>query len=426
MEPLFLAVICGCNAGLFREALHEVYIPQIQRGSASFAAKVLGARSALVSVLAHFFEGGRWRSVVQASVEGQTLTTEDQLFILAQAGLYLTATRGLSAPEARVCFDRAESLCHSINSPLALYSALIGQWRHSLLTDALTVTMQIAERVFSLAHQLNDPALMIGGYHALAGTLYFKGNFEAAQQHSRRGIELWRSGVVSSRVEEVGAPVVSCMCYEALAKWHLGEVASCHATMAEAISLAKELRDTHALAVALFLAGSLAHYERNPAEVERHTSELVELSTRQNFALWLNGGELLRGWARCASGRIADGFECLDAGIRGLRATGTTLNMLYALALKAEALHLSNRTPEAIAGVKEAEALAERLGERWWCAELQRLRGVLLTATGADEAQIEASFCEAIRIAREQNSISLEKRAERTYAEYRRQKSERV
>src|SRR5262249_23330315 len=27
MEPLFSAVICGCNAGLFREALHEVYIP---------------------------------------------------------------------------------------------------------------------------------------------------------------------------------------------------------------------------------------------------------------------------------------------------------------------------------------------------------------------------------------------------------------
>src|SRR6266436_1283121 len=33
MEPLFLAVICGCNAGLFREALHEVYIPRIQRGN---------------------------------------------------------------------------------------------------------------------------------------------------------------------------------------------------------------------------------------------------------------------------------------------------------------------------------------------------------------------------------------------------------
>jgi hypothetical protein len=29
MEPLFLAVICGCNAGFFHEALHEVYIPRI-------------------------------------------------------------------------------------------------------------------------------------------------------------------------------------------------------------------------------------------------------------------------------------------------------------------------------------------------------------------------------------------------------------
>src|SRR5215468_7613988 len=64
MEPLFLAVICGCNAGLFREALHEVYIPRIQRGNSFFAAKVLGARGALLSVLVHFFEDGRWSSLV--------------------------------------------------------------------------------------------------------------------------------------------------------------------------------------------------------------------------------------------------------------------------------------------------------------------------------------------------------------------------
>ena len=44
MELLFLAVICGCNAGLFHRALHEVYIPRIQRGNASFAANILGAR----------------------------------------------------------------------------------------------------------------------------------------------------------------------------------------------------------------------------------------------------------------------------------------------------------------------------------------------------------------------------------------------
>ena len=87
MEPLFLAVICGCNAGLFREALHEVYIPRIQQGNASFAAHVLGAAGALLSVLVHFFEHGRWDSPVKMGLEGQSLTAEDQLFILTQAGL---------------------------------------------------------------------------------------------------------------------------------------------------------------------------------------------------------------------------------------------------------------------------------------------------------------------------------------------------
>src|SRR3984893_18701970 len=94
MESLFLAVICGCQAGLFRDALHEVYVPRIQRGDASFAARVLGDRGALLSVLVHFFEHGRWGSPVQIGGQGQSLTPEDQLFILTQARMFLTATRG--------------------------------------------------------------------------------------------------------------------------------------------------------------------------------------------------------------------------------------------------------------------------------------------------------------------------------------------
>jgi hypothetical protein len=93
------------------------------------------------------------------------------------------------------------------------------------------------------------------------------------------------------------------------------------------------------------------------------------------------------------------------------------------LALKAEALHLANRTSEALEAIREAEALAERFEGRWWSGELHRLRSVFLTAVGANETQIEASFCEAIRIAKEQKSVSLEKRTEATYAEYRRQKA---
>jgi hypothetical protein len=46
----------------------------------------------------------------------------------------------------------------------------------------------------------------------------------------------------------------------------------------------------------------------------------------------------------------------------------------------------------------------------------------ILAAIGAEEAQIEASFGEAIKIAKEQ-SVSLVTRAKATYAEYRRQKA---
>jgi serine/threonine protein kinase/tetratricopeptide (TPR) repeat protein len=423
MEPLFLAVICACNAGLFREALQQVYLPQIQRGDASFAANVLGARGALLSVLAHFFEQGRWGSSLEMGVEGQRLTAEDQLYILMQAGLLLTATRGLGAPEARICYERAEPLCHSLNRPLLLYVALIGRWRYSFMTDKLSVTMQIAERVYSLAQQHNDSALVIGACRALAFTLYYLGDFETALQYASRGAQIWHSGVMRFPAEELNAPVVSCLTFEALSEWHIGEIAACRTAMAKAISLAKELNDMHGLAVALIFAGILVHLEHNPVEVERLASDVIELATRQHFALWLAGGAVLRGWARSALGDTAQGISWIEKGIEDLRGTGSILNLPYCLGLKAEALHLANRTSEALETIEEAEALVERSEERWCSAELFRLRGVFLTTLGAAEEQIEASFGEAVRIAQEQKSPSLEKRASATYAEYRRQKA---
>ena len=71
----------------------------------------------------------------------------------------------------------------------------------------------------------------------------------------------------------------------------------------------------------------------------------------------------------------------------------------------------------------EAEAVIQRREERWWCAELHRLGGVFLAAIGAEDAQIEASLCEAISTAKEEKSVSLAERVEATYAEYRRQKA---
>jgi hypothetical protein len=123
------------------------------------------------------------------------------------------------------------------------------------------------------------------------------------------------------------------------------------------------------------------------------------------------------------SGDAGEGISWIKDGIEDYRATGSVLDVPLFLAQKAEALHLAHRTSEALEAIGEAEALVERFEARCLFAELHRLRGVFLAALGADDTNIEASFCEAIRIGREQKSISLEKRAEGTYAEYRRQKA---
>jgi len=249
------------------------------------------------------------------------------------------------------------------------------------------------------------------------------GDFRTSQKYAVLGVQIWRSGSVQSHPEEHFAPVVSCLVWGAMSEWELGETASCHAMVDEGISVAKELNNKNSLALALWSAANLAANERNPAEVDRLASEIIELSTRHNFPHWLALGAIYRGWARSASDDAARAIPWIEHGIREYRATGTVLGMPGLLAYKAEALHLADRTSEALEVINEAEALGERFEQRFYCAELHRLRGVFLAALGADESQIEASFCEAIRIAKEQKSVSLEKRAEATYAEFRRQKA---
>jgi adenylate cyclase len=283
--------------------------------------------------------------------------------------------------------------------------------------------MQIAERVYSLAQEQNDARLMSGAYANYATTFYFLGEFETAREYARHGVQIWRSSGVQPSAEDFFVPVVTCLIYWAMSDWHFGEIASCHALMDEAISIAKEPKDMNSLALALSFAAALAYFERDPAEVDRVVSELIELSTRHNFVLWLAHAESYRGWARSALGNPVEGNSWIEQGIRDYRVTSTVLGLPTHLARKAEALHLAGRTSEALETINEVEALAERFENRYWSAELRRLRGVFLAALGAEETQIEASFCEAIRIAKEQKSVSIEKRAEATYAEYRRQKA---
>jgi len=259
----------------------------------------------------------------------------------------------------------------------------------------------------------------------LACTTYFLGDFEKAREYAILGVQIWRSTLVHSPVQEVDAPVVSCLFHKSLSEWHLQEIASCHEAMAEAISLAKELNDMPTLTNAIFNSGILAYYERDVSRAERSASDVIELSTRHSLPFWLTIGSILRGWVRSVSGEPAEGISWIERGIEDYRAPGSTLGLPCFLALKAEALFAANRSAEALEAVEEAQAVAQKCEVHSWSAELHRLRGVFLAAIGADETEIEGSFCEAIRIAKQQKSVSLEKRAEASYAEYRRQRASR-
>jgi hypothetical protein len=159
----------------------------------------------------------------------------------------------------QICYERAESLCHSLNRPLFLYVALVGQWRYLLMTDTLTATLQVAKRVYSLAQEQNDSALMMGACRPLSCTSYFLGDFESVRRYTMRALQIWHSGGVQSPVEEVDTPIVACLCDKAQSEWHFGEIDASHATMAEAIALAKELNDMHGLASTLYFAASICN-----------------------------------------------------------------------------------------------------------------------------------------------------------------------
>jgi len=424
MEPLFLAVICGCNAGLFRAALHEVYMPRIQRGDAYFAANVLSARGALLAVLAHFFEPGRWGTIRETNLEQQSLSPEDQVYLLLQAALYLTVTKETQAPEVRMCYERAEKLCLSLNRLFLskfFYSTLVGRWRYSLMSEKLSSTLQVAEEVHSLARARNDSALLIGAYDALGATRLRLGDFESAKRFATCGVEIWRSRALLSGVEELMAPAISCLCTEAETEWHFGEIASSRGTLSKAESLAKKLNDVHGLVQALLIGAFIAYFEREPSEVQKIASEMLELSTRHNFAFFRSGAAILRGWAQSALGDTTRGVLSIELGIEAWRANGAIIDLSFWLALKAESLHLAGLTLNALEALKEAEQLIKRSEERYWCAELHRLRAVFLSAIGSDQTQIEASFHAAIKTGQEQKSISLVRRAKKSYAEWRAQ-----
>ncbi len=125
---------------------------------------------------------------------------------------------------------------------------------------------------------------------------------------------------------------------------------------------------------------------------------------------------MLRGWALDQLGQGAEGISLIREGLAAWRATGSELWQPYFLGMLAELQGKGGYPREGLKAVGEALAVAARTEERFYEAELHRLKGELLLqkAVGSvQKAETEAEECfhKAIDVACRQSAKSLELRA---------------
>ena len=122
---------------------------------------------------------------------------------------------------------------------------------------------------------------------------------------------------------------------------------------------------------------------------------------------------MFEGWAGAVEGELDEGVAQMRRGLAAQLATGAELTRPYWLYLITEACLESGAALEGLALLDEAEAAVQQTNERYWEAEIHRLRGRLLLATAEPTAPASAEACyrRALEVARRQSARSLELRA---------------
>jgi predicted ATPase len=148
--------------------------------------------------------------------------------------------------------------------------------------------------------------------------------------------------------------------------------------------------------------------------VHEQAEAAVAFATEQGFPFWAAVGTIMCGWALAMQGQGEAGLAQVRQGIGAYRATGAARLVPYFCTLLAEVSAHLGHIEDGLQALAEAHSLVEQQEERWWQAEIARLRGVLLlrqTGTSQAEAEAEAWLQRALDVTRRQGAKSLELRA---------------
>jgi predicted ATPase len=235
----------------------------------------------------------------------------------------------------------------------------------------------------------------------------------AARLHLEEAIARYTPDQRRALVSRTGVDLgIACRTHAAALLWLLGYPEQALARLHEALALAHEPPHPYSLALARCWAAYVYQFRWDVPAVHEQAEAAVALSIEQGFPFWAAAGTILRGWALAMQGQGEEGLSQVRQGIAAYRATEAPLLVAYYCTLLAEVSAYLGHPDDGLQALAEAHTLVEQHEERWWEAEVCRLRGVLLLQQPATpQAEAETWLQRALDVARCQEAKSLELRA---------------
>jgi class 3 adenylate cyclase/predicted ATPase len=365
-------------------------------------------RSANLEAIAHLSRGLELLKTLPSASHH----AEQELHLQLTLGGPLLATKGHAAPDVEHAYARARELCQQVGETEQIFPALLGLFLFHLARAELQIGRELGEQLLALAQRNHDRSRLVVAHRALGSTLFYLGEVALALEHTHRGAALYDTQPhvpVRLSGQDLG---VFCRIYAAMALWLLGYPDQARAGIQSAHTLAQEINHPFCQAVAQTHVAWVHQYRREVQKTHEVAEATIVLTREQGFAFYLAIAVILWGWATALQDQWEEGIAQMRQGLDAYMALGSVLLRPWFLAMLAEAYGVAGQTEAGLEALTEALSCVGTTEERWWEAELHRLKGELQLKHATDHAaEAEVCFHQARTIACRQQAKSLELRA---------------
>src|SRR5262249_30514203 len=318
--------------------------------------------------------------------------TQQELRLQVTLGVPLQATRTFASPEVKATYTRARELCQQLGETRQLFPVLSGLRTCHQVRDELLMARELGEQLLGLAQREHEPTLLVQAYWALGGTFFNLGEFGAAQVYLEQSLTLYNAQHHRSHVFLYGIePGISGLCYAALVLWQLGYPDQALQQSEAAYTLAQERSHPYSLAAAQVFAARLHQLRRDRALTQEWAEAAITLAREHGFPAWVGPGTIHQGWALAEQGQVKEGISQVRQGLATYEAIGVGVFQSYHLVLLAEAYGKGGRVEEGLAALAQALTVVDNSGERFYEAELYRLKGQLTLQPQSSPRQVKKS-----------------------------------